>query len=354
MLRKVKCKHCVGLFQPIREGHFYCSSACRKLEFKAKKRAENKKKTSKRIAKKLEKLTGSSFGRFLVREARRAGTVQILRGHTASTLTELVALKRKCTAASGYENGESLGVYELSHIYPVRSSNASRVGLLNTKNLTIAPKEFNRRHATTVPVTGYCGESINKQDIQSKWDVFNGDDAPKIIALARKFIGEEFDVWLNKHVITSTQRQALVRTLEKAGFSVKKLEGLSLEQLKAMAEDEDVAYFHITQNPSEVHLILIDELKRLQIEPNFLQALECIEAEEWVDFYLSDMQFIGTESQRNELKVFLCEQSLACLHGQPYLNKWKKKAVLDWFKKNERNEKLSPEPYQDEEGDWML
>ena len=354
MLRKNKCKHCVGLFQPIREGHLYCSSTCRKLEFKAKKRVENKKKISKRIANKLEKLSGSSFGRFLVREVRRAGTVQILQGHTASTMTELAVLKRRCTTASGYDNGESLGVYELSHIYPVRGSNTNRIGLLNTKNLTIAPKEFNRRHSTTVPVTGYCGESIDKQDIQSKWDVCTGDDAPKIIALARKFVGEEFDAWLNKHVITSTQKQALVKTLEKAGFSVKKLEGLSLEQLRAMAEDEDVAYFHITQSPSEVHHVLIDELKRMQIEPNFLKAFEWLQDEEWEIFFTPEMVFKGTKSQQIEFKEFLVQQSLASLHGQPYSNKWKKKAVLDWFGKIESNGKSTHEPYRDEDDDITL
>lgn len=333
MLRRVKCKHCVGLFQPIREGHFYCSSTCRKLAFKAKKRAENNKKTSKRIAKKLEKLTGSSFGKYLLREIRRAGTVQILEGHTASTLAELVALKRKCTAASGYENGACLGTYELSHIYPVRDSKSHCIGLLNAMNLTIAPRAFNRKHATTVPVAGYLGTSINRRDLQQDLAVSASDTAAKTIGMVRKFIGKEFDLWLDKHVITTTQRQALVRTLEKAGFSVEKLQALNLEQLKAMAADEDVAYFHITQSPVEIHSVIIDELDRLQIGAEFLLALKWLDAEEWGSLDSADKKFIGTESQKIEFKEFLVQQSLCCLHGQPFVNKWRKKKVLDHFKK---------------------
>jgi hypothetical protein len=47
------------------------------------------------------------------------------------------------------------------------------------------------------------------------------------------------------------------------------------------------------------------------------------------------MKFIGSDSERVKFEEFLVEQSLACLHGQTHLNKWREKSVLDWFKKIE-------------------
>ena len=335
MLKKTKCSHCVKLFQPIRIGHLYCSATCRKLEFKAKKRAETKKKSTRRIGKKLEKLSGSSFGRYLVRELKRAKTVEILQGHTADSLTQLVALRRACTAASGFENGESLGVYELSHIYPVGNSKSALIGLLNTNNLTITPKEFNRKHSTKTPTYGYIGESIPRKDLDPKLRVLESDESTKILQLVRSYIGEEFDSWLNKHVITATQRQALLRNLKKAGFNADSLHGLNLEQLKAMAADEDVAYFHMSRSPESIENVLIKELGRLNLGSEFLDAFKWLDDEDMIDFCSPEKYFTGTVEQRKQLKEFMTDQSLACLHGQPYESKWNEKELINNFKSYE-------------------
>jgi hypothetical protein len=345
MLKKAKCSHCVKLFQPIRVGHLYCSATCRKLKFKAKKRAESKKKGNRRIGDKLVKLSASSFGKYLVREFKRAGTVQILKDHNSESLADLVALKRRSTAAAGYENGESLGAYELSHIYPVGNSRSKNIGLLNNKNLTIAPREFNRKHSTKIPSCGYQGQYLARDNLEAKWKVLDSHSSTELLQLARKYIGDDFDIWLSKHVVNPTQKQALIKQLQKAGFDKERLKDMPLDQLKSMAADEDVAYFHMSKSPEYIKTILIEELLRLGIENDLLKALVYLEAEDWSLYSPPDIQFTGSDSERQECELFLVEQSLSCLHGQSYSNKWGEKVVLDWFQKVENKEESSPEPY---------
>ena len=354
MFKKTKCSHCVKLFHPIRMGHLYCSATCRKLQFKAKKRAESRQKGSRRIGDKLVKLSASSFGKYLVRELKRAGTVQILKDHNAKSLSDLVTLKRRSTTAAGFENGEMLGAYELSHIYPVGNTKSKNIGLLNSQNLTVAPKEFNRKHSTKIPSCGYQGQYLSKDSLEAKWKVSDYQSSTELLQLARKYIGNDFDIWLNKHVVNPTQKQALIKQLQKAGFDKERLKDMPLDQLKSMAADEDSAYFHMSKDPEYIKTILIEELLRLGIKNDLLTALEYLEAEYWSLFSSAEMEFVGTDLERKELEEFLVEQSLACLHGQPYLIKWREKSVLDWFKKVENKVNSLPEPHQDEEGDWIL
>lgn len=351
MLKKIKCIHCVRLFQPIRTGHLYCSPTCRKLEFKAKKRAESKKKGNRRIGDKLTRLSASSFGKYLVREFRRAETVQILKDHNAESLTELAALKRRCTSAAGFDNGEAVGFYELSHIYPVGSTKSKNIGLLNAKNLTITPKEFNRKHSTKLPTCGYQGQHISRDGLESKWKVLDSHSSLDALGLARTYIGDEFDSWLSKHVVNPTQKQALIKQLSKAGFDKQRLQDFSLSQLKAMAADEDVAYFNISKSPDDIKRVLIEELSRLDIEGDFKTAFEYLDLEELRDLCSIEMEFFGIDSEKKEFEEFLVKQSLACLHGQPHSNKWKEKAVLDWFKKIEVRNESSYKPHWDDDED---
>ena len=354
MLRKTKCSHCVRLFQPIRVGHLYCSATCRKLQFKAKKRSESKKRSSRRMGDKLAKLSASSFGKYLVREFRRSGTVQILKDHNAKSLAELASLKRRCTSAAGFENGEALGFYELSHIYPVGGTKSKNIGLLNAKNLTITPKEFNRRHSTKIPSYGYQGLHVSRNELEPKWKVLDSSSSLDILRLARKYIGDEFDSWLSKHIVNPTQKQALIKQLTKAGFDKQRLQDFPLDQLKAMAADEDVAYFNMSKSPDRIKALLNEELSRLDIESDFKAAFEYLDLEELRDFCSIDMEFIGADSERQELEAFLIKQSLACLHGQPHSNKWREKPVLDWFKRIEISEKSISKPYQEEGDDEFL
>jgi len=263
MLKKRACKHCVGQFQPIRKGHLFCSDTCRKLAFKAKNRAKTQAKRNKKLSEKLKKLANSAFGKYLIKELRRAGTVEILQGHDSETLTALVKLRRHCTAVGGYDDGDSLSHYELSHIYPV--SGKDRIGLLSLANLAITPKTFNRKHGTKLPIQGYMGSSIPRASLLEKWKIATSLDSLEVLKLTRKYLGEEFDIWLKKHLINQTQKGAILKKLKEAGYDSNVLKTMGLRELKAIANEEEIPYFSIDKEPEEEWWLARNEMDRLKL-----------------------------------------------------------------------------------------
>lgn len=336
MLHKRVCKHCAGQFQPIRTSHLFCSDTCRKLANKAKNRAISQAKRKRTLSEKLKKLANSAIGLYLVKEIKRASTVEILKGHNSDSLTALVSLRRRCTAAGGYENGESLAFYELSHIYPVRSKD--RVGLLNSANLAITPKTFNRKHGNKVPVKGYLGSSTPKSTLLKQWMVDDSFKSLDVLKLARKYIGEEFDIWLKKHLISQTQRQAILKNLKKAGYDYELLENLGLKQLKAIADEDEIPYFSINKEPDDLLDIVLSEIRRF----NLNQRLE-ITITKLLDlnniFETPKYAFKGSQKDLDSFTNFICETAILSVHGQPYTNQYKLKSFGSYFKKNRILEK---------------
>ena len=329
MLKKAKCKYCKGLFQPVRLGHRFCSDTCRKLQHKAKNRAKIQAKTKRRLGNKLQKLSNSAFGKYLVRELKRAGTVQALHGHTSETLKELALLRNNCTSAGGYEDGAPLNTYEVSHIHPVNDSEA--VGLITPMNLTIAPAEFNRKHSSKKPTIGYKGEFLTRGQLLYKWRINDKSEALEILEIARVFIGKEFDIWLHSHTINQTQKQTLVKKLKGLGLPEKILIDLSIKELKTWADEEDLSYFNISKSPVEPQEMAIKELKRLRLAPELLQALEYLQECDW-SLEDPEMEFIVVKEERLNFEAHLTWQAFACLHGQPFTTEYKNKPILKYFK----------------------
>jgi hypothetical protein len=328
MFKKLACKHCVALFQPVRTGHFYCSDTCRKLAFKAKNKAKTQAKRNKKLSEKLKKLANSAFGIYLIKELRRAKTVEILRGHDSETLTALVKLRRQCTAAGGYEDGDSLGYYELSHIYPV--SGKERLGLLNLSNLVITPKTFNRKHGTKLPVEGYMGSSIPKASLLKQWKIQDSLDSLETLKLARKYIGEEFDIWLKKHLISQTQKSAILKKLKEAGYDSEVLKTLKLKELKQIATEDEISYFSMDKAPQEEWWVIFKEMERLGFDNPIFNHLNL-----YHESYISFGDFLTfKESPEEELafKGHLVQQALLCIHGQPFSEGWKDKPFISNLK----------------------
>lgn len=346
MLKKLSCKHCVGLFQPIRTGHFYCSDTCRKLAFKAKNRAKTQAKRNRKLSEKLKKLANSAFGIYLVKELRRAKTVEILQGHDSETLSALVQLRRLCTSAGGYEDGDSLGYYELSHIYPV--SGKDRIGLLNSTNLAITPKTFNRKHGTKTPVDGYMGSSIPKASLLNHWKVPDFLDSLEVLKLARKYIGEEFDVWLKKHLISQTQRSTILKKLKEAGYDSDALKTLGLRELKAIATDEEISYFNSDKKPADLENITLSEMQRLNLNSKLTQILSMFRELDDT-FGTPKYEFKGSEKELNSFREFVCHQALLCMHGQTFEREWKDKPFNSLLKKTKKVEYISPKTFDDDD-----
>lgn len=329
MLHSRACRHCADRFNPIRVVHFFCSDTCRKLSHKAKNRAKTQAKRNRNLSEKLKKLANSAFGLYLVKEIRRAGTVEILQGQDSESLASLVSLRRRCTAAGGYEKGESLGYYELSHIYPV--SSRDRVGLLNLANLVITPKTFNRKHGKKLPIEGYMGSSIPRTSLLKQWKVADSLESLEVLKQARRYIGEEFDIWLKKHLISQTQKQAILKKFNEAGYDYEVLKIMGLRQLKAMADEEEIPHFSIDKDPHYLEDIVLSEMSRLNLNQNITQIL--YQFGELDDtFEAPKYKFKGDEKDLDLFKEFVCQQALLCMHGQTFEIKWKKNPFNSYFK----------------------
>ena len=341
MLKELLCAHCEKLFNPSRKGHLHCSDTCRKLSHKKKNQVKVDQKLAKRLSEKLKKLANHSFGKYLVQQSKRAETVEIFQGHDVVSLNDLAALRKRCTSASGYAEGELLGTYELSHIWPVLSKN--RLGLLHPRNLAIAPKDFNRKHGLKEPVVGYRGKSGEWEALEHSYAVSPNEPSLSVLKKIRRYVGQDFDKWLSSFVLTQSQRQLIIKSLVKEGLNKLVLEQLSLKQLKACADDKEVAYFSIDQEPESKLTMVCEELQRLQISNELVNALLLLDR---IDNSLegSSYKFSGNDREKIEFSNALVQDALVCIHGQPYTGNFKGKPFQDWFEEIKWDAKVTPKP----------
>jgi hypothetical protein len=330
MLARLSCPFCEGQFSAVRRGHIYCSSTCRKLSHKANKRAESERKLNARLETKLKRLVGTTFGKYLSNELKRAGTAQALTGHTADSLKALAALRRRCTTSGGYEKGAPIGTYELSHIYPV--SCKERLGLLHPSNLVICPKEYNRKHSKKVPKTGYLGASLDRSELEKKWSISETLTSIEVLEIARKFLGSEFNKWLKSHSISHSQYKQLLKRLSEEGVPESVLKGMTLEELKALAAEEEVPFFNKNISSTDLLWVLKEEVERLPVHERLKEIFFYL-FDTGMSFDEPEYEFLGSESQRVEFEGFLVTQALNALHGQTYEVIWKGRTFSSYFRK---------------------
>lgn len=131
--RRPTCKHCKKRFTTSNKTAMYCSRECKQSNANAKVKKDP-----------LEKAMKCAFFYYLARECARAGTLEILRGHTVETLSALHELYKANMRYNGYGD---VNDFELSHIHPVKGGH-DNIGLLYASNLVSAPKSLNRSHGT--------------------------------------------------------------------------------------------------------------------------------------------------------------------------------------------------------------
>lgn len=175
VVKQKTCKNpdCRRRFRPIVNAAIYCTRTC-------------KDKTANKKVKKdpMEKALKSAFFYYLARECRRAGTLEILRGHTVQSLCELHNLYKSNMRYNGYGDSNE---YELSHIAPVKGQDF--VGLLYAENLVSTPKALNRAHSTKY--YGY-GKSIHRLTLDSKHNVDKRfDKESEVVTSVLKYLGKD-------------------------------------------------------------------------------------------------------------------------------------------------------------------
>jgi len=270
--RIYKCEECSNDFTTHRHGQRFCNSTCKSTFTKRENKSNRQKAT---IQRRKEKLPHSGFGNYLLREVRRAGTVQILSGLTsAKDIEDLQRLRSSCTLANGFDNGKIRKDYELSHIAPV-SSKAS-MGLLCAKNLVITTRSYNRKRGKSY---SGGGAFILRSELLTKWQVNEKHSDAQVYTKIENFLGAVLDDYLALHAPSYTVRNQLItriakkeiesrnltdkKEIERQTAAVKNiLQYFTTEELEDKASKLDVAVFGMTKEGWSELTVALKEARR--------------------------------------------------------------------------------------------
>ncbi|MFG0352919.1 hypothetical protein ACF8LD_17970 [Pseudomonas sp. zbq_5] len=151
----------------------YCSSKC-----------GDSKRNIRKLVDPVEKATKSAFFYYIAGECLRAGTLEVLRGHTLESLCELHSLYVTNMKWNGFGDQNA---YELSHIAPVKGHDF--IGQLYAENLVSAPKALNRAHGTRY--YGH-GKFIHRLTLDPKHSVDKRWNSPsEVVQKVVAFLGKE-------------------------------------------------------------------------------------------------------------------------------------------------------------------
>lgn len=267
--RRCKNPDCKKPFRPTNVRNLYCEKACAT-------RVQNKKRP--RVSR-LDKARGTPFMFYLARECKRAGTLEILKGHTAESLADLYGVWKYSFRANQY--GE-VRDFEISHIAPVESG--SSIGLLCAENLCVAPKSMNKAHGTTH--FGH-GKKVSRASIASVHGVKSTETEKAVRDRVISYLGEQvvddlvliaklqpskklqYLNWLNDHLDPfNPEHRKHIDALD--GMSTK-----ALSDLKSELQHLLPGSFAVKRYVFQSFDVLRHELERfVQYRPDLLELVE--------------------------------------------------------------------------------
>ncbi|WP_339453110.1 hypothetical protein [Pseudomonas sp. JAI120] len=171
------CAECEAIIPRISKqwlNKIYCSTKCRKNSNRKKKSAET------RIQQRRSNLVQNDEMLYLVRQCKKAKTVQILRSHDLKSFIETMRLIRE----------RPPGKVDLCHVAPVKGRFST--GLIHCRNLFYAGSHQNRKFGQKY-IAG--GLSIPNRSLQEKWkvtDEMSNNDILKKIELYLKDIIQDY------------------------------------------------------------------------------------------------------------------------------------------------------------------
>jgi hypothetical protein len=271
-VRRPRCKYCQKQFRTTSIKKIYCTPQCQKEATKKKRRVCR-----------TNRATHSAFFYHLAYECERAGTLQILTGHTVESLVALYDVYKLKLKANRY--GETKE-FEISHIHPVRSDSAETIGLFHPTNLVVVPTKLNREHGTQH--TGH-GLSINRNALVSKHSVEKGAPRKQTVQRIIAFLGADVVADAVKIAkIQPTQRHKVLSWLhdnldptvpeQRTHLDVlDAMSGKALAALKAKLEGKEGSGFQIKTTILTPFQVLSQELERhAQHRPELTEVLDII------------------------------------------------------------------------------
>lgn len=189
---KKKCSYCLSEIERASkqwQNQIYCTQKCRKNAHRKKTAAKT------RIEKKRANLTQNDEVVYLLKQCRRAKTVQILHGHDLNTFIETMELIRNRPNAD----------VRLCHIAPVKGNKT--VGLFHCNNLFYGGSHQNKKFGNRY-FSG--GMSIKTNELLDKWSVHNEMTNNEILILIEKYLGKIIPKYLEKAPVLKSKKVQII------------------------------------------------------------------------------------------------------------------------------------------------
>lgn len=231
----------------------FCSDKCRKSSSRLKT-----------ASKRIDKLPVSEEWLWVASEAKRAGTVEILQGHTPATLEQLFALRNYRYKCYGWDSEKKVSKFHLCHIQPANGTDT--IGLLHPHNLFVGTSLPNQIHGTKSYLG--VGLSVHRSDLKSKWLVKKEDSDKAVLEKVTRFLGKVLIEYAKANPIRMSQRLSLARWVHKnipdCPYQLQELERKGIQELRdirAVFEEKELYQLDLTAKRS--FLVYADECKRL-------------------------------------------------------------------------------------------
>lgn len=264
-----RCIRCSKVFTTPTATKKYCSVQC------SRKTANSKRPKVDRI----EKARHSAPFYRLVQECKRAGTLEVLKGHTAQSLLDVIQLQAMAFKCNQYGTAR---LFELSHIAPVEGQ--THIGMYYADNLVLSPQKPNKAHGTSYYG---CGRRVARADCHPRHVVHENERDSDVLERLIDYLGKPLiDEVVRLGNIKPTRRNELLRWLREF---LSPADPVHARHLKDLGEMTTVALSTLqaelkgkeakTWSPKTVRYsrvaVLVMELERhAQYRPELLQALE--------------------------------------------------------------------------------
>lgn len=270
-VRKTKrCKNpaCKKPFTTANLKRDYCTTECQQA-FNA----------AKRKSKRVNDASRSAFFYWAVKECKRAGTYDILYGHTPESLAELNAVYKQAFRVNQYGDVEH---FQMSHIAAVKGKNT--LGLLHAENIVISPTELNKAHG----IRHYgAGKYISRTSIDPRHSVDKDEPDGAVLDRLIAYLGED--------VVAATVKLANIKPTDRQKDlawlrdnldatnpdhavhigAIETMKGKQLKELRAEIEGGEAREFGIKRNAHSVFGVLRLELNRHAEYRPELQEFAC-------------------------------------------------------------------------------
>ena len=266
-----RCPKCSTVFTTPTASKKYCNRKC------ARKTANGKRPRVDRI----EKARHSTPFYRLVQECKRAGTLEVLKGHTVQSLLEVIQLQTRAFKCNQYGTAR---LFELSHIAPVEGQR--HIGMYYADNLVLSPKGPNKAHGTT-----YFGggRRIARSDCHPRHAVHENERASDVLERLIDYLGKPLiDEVVKLGKVRPNRHNELLRWLREFlnpsdpvhARHLKDLEKMSPVELGALQSQlkgkEAKGWSPKTVKYSRLAVLAMELERHAQYRPELLEVLEDI------------------------------------------------------------------------------